>query len=219
MSQPKRSAARPSTCAFSPIGQPVSSQKISRMAQLRKRTLIPALVSRTTRSDFGKDSITALDGQRTALNGCKLPSIFDEISAVRSKNFEGLEDVHSGRAYLEHNQGSSGIRLINKEPWIEVTGLEMGPGSLPDHQQQGRLSALLETRGKAKKQRCSLNSSAGGGVGLTPLGGLFGTLFPAFASIPDIHCVSWPLSFMLSQLVHQERLEPAVLMHIFCMAW
>jgi len=100
-----------------------------------------------------------------------------------------------------------------------VTGVEMSSGSLPYHQQQGRHSAQLETRGKAKKQRCSLNSSAGEGEHLTPLEGLFGTLFPVVASILDGCCVSGPLSFTLSQLVHQERQESAFLTHAFCMAW
>ena len=59
------------------------------MAQLRHRPLFPADVSRVTNSEFGKYSVTALDGQRTALNDCKLPSIFEKISSVRSKNFEG----------------------------------------------------------------------------------------------------------------------------------
>ncbi len=100
-----------------------------------------------------------------------------------------------------------------------MTGVEVDSGSLPGHQQPSRYAALLETRGKAKKQRCFLSSSAGEVERLTPLGGLFGTLFPAFASIPDTCCLSGPLSFMLSQLVHHERLEPAVSKHTFCMAW
>ncbi len=86
--------------------------------------------------------------------------------------------MHSGRAILEHTQGSSGLKMINREPWIEVTGIEMSPGSLPSHQQQGRHFAQLETRGKVKKQRCSLNSSAGEGESLTHVAGLFGTLLP-----------------------------------------
>ena len=111
--------------------------------------------------------------------------------------------MRSGRAMLEHTQGSSGIKLIKRYPGIEVIGIEMNSGSLPDHQQQGRHSAQLENRGKTKKQRCSLNSSANEGEHLTQLGGLFGTLFPAFASSSGICCVSRPLSFTLSQLMYQ----------------
>jgi len=77
--------------------------------------------------------------------------------------------VHSGRAMLEHTQGSSGLKMINREPWIEVTGVEVDSGSLAADQQQGRHSAQLESRGKAKKQRCFLNSSAEEGELLTPL--------------------------------------------------
>ena len=95
--------------------------------------------------------------------------------------------------------------MINREPWIEVTGVEVDSGSLADHQQQGRHSAQLETRGRAKKQRRSLKSSAEEGEHLIPHRGLFRTQFPAFASILDIFCVSWPLSFMLSQLAHERR--------------
>jgi len=80
----------------------------------------------------------------------------------------GLQDLLSGRAYLEHTQGSSGLKMINREPWIEVTGVEVDSGSLADHQQQGRHSAQLETRGRAKKQRRSLKSSAEEGEHLTP---------------------------------------------------
>lgn len=113
--------------------------------------------------------------------------------------------MHSGRAYLEHTQGVSGLKMIDREPWIEVTGIEMGSGSLPDHHQHGSHSAQLETMGKAKKQRCSLNSSAGKDEDSTPLGSLFHTQFPAFASVPNVCCVSSPLFSMLSQLVHEER--------------
>lgn len=81
----------------------------------------------------------------------------------------GLQDVHSGRAMMEHTQGSSGLKMINREPWIEVTGVEVDSGSLAADQQQGRHSAQLESRGKAKKQRCFLNSSAEEGELLTPL--------------------------------------------------
>ncbi|KAL0026974.1 hypothetical protein WJX79_005083 [Trebouxia sp. C0005] len=183
--QPKRSVARPSASVFRPTdviatGGPFGActvtssvheermpdRKMLRMGQLRHRPLFPAHVSRVTNSKFGKDSVTALNGQRTALNDCKLPSIFEQMPSVRSKMFQGLQDVHSGRAYLEHTQGVSGLKMIDREPWIEVTGIEMGSGSLPDHHQHGSHSAQLETMGKAKKQRCSLNSSAGGNSSL-----------------------------------------------------
>lgn len=64
-------------------------RKMLRMGQLRHRPLFPAHVSRVTNSKFGKDSVTALNGQRTALNDCKLPSIFEQMPSVRSKMFQG----------------------------------------------------------------------------------------------------------------------------------
>ena len=81
----------------------------------------------------------------------------------------GLQDVHSGRAMMEHTQGSSGLKMINREPWIEVTGVEADSGSLAGDKQQGRHSAQLESPGEAQKQRCVLNSSAEEGELLTPL--------------------------------------------------
>lgn len=104
--------------------------------------------------------------------------------------------------------------MIDGEPWIEVTGIEVDSGSLADHQQQGRHSAQLESRGRAKKQKCSLNSSAEEGEHLT-------TVSP----------VSHPISYFCfhsryllcvkafaTACASTERRNSAVSTHTFCMA-
>lgn len=69
--------------------QAMPSQKRLRMAQLAKQPTLPALVSHGMNSEYGKGNVTALGGQRTAHNECKLPSIFEEFSDLRNKSFQG----------------------------------------------------------------------------------------------------------------------------------